>query len=68
MNVADLRDPNPTTLAFLEAAPQAGVPRAKDINGPDQEGVDLTQVTQKRGRRWSAADAYLKPAREARAT
>ena len=36
------------------------------MNGPDQDGVDLTQVTQKRGRRWSAADAYLKPARKRR--
>jgi choline dehydrogenase len=66
LNVADLRDPNPTTVAFLEAAEQAGVPRSKDVNGPDQDGVDLTQVTQKRGRRWSAADAYLKPARKRR--
>ena len=51
----------------------AGVPRggaghsgsrhSKDINGPDQDGVDTTQVTQKRGHRWSAADAYLKPAK-----
>jgi choline dehydrogenase len=64
LNIADLRDPNPTTVAFLDAAPQAGVPRSKDINGPHQEGVDFTQVTQKRGRRWSAADAYLKPARK----
>ena len=34
-----------------------------DVNGPDQDGVDYTQVTQKRGKRWSAADAYLKPVR-----
>ncbi len=66
LNIADLRDPNPTTVAFLQAAEQAGVPRSKDVNGPDQDGVDLTQVTQKRGRRWSAADAYLKPARKRR--
>ena len=68
LNIADLRDPNPTTIAFLEAAEQAGVPRSKDINGPEQDGIDTTQVTQKRGRRWSAADAYLKPARKQRAT
>src|SRR5436190_3790731 len=66
LNVADLRDPNPTTLAFLQAAEQAGIPRTSDVNGPDQDGLDFTQVTQKRGRRWSAADAYLKPARQRR--
>ena len=66
LNVADLRDPNPTTLAFLEAAEHTGIPRSKDINGPDQDGVDTTQVTQKRGHRWSAADAYLKPAKQRR--
>ncbi len=66
LNIADLRDPNPTTVAFLEAAVEAGVARSKDINGPDQDGIDATQVTQKRGRRWSAADAYLKPARKRR--
>jgi choline dehydrogenase len=66
LNVADLRDPNPTTLAFLAAAEHVGIPRSKDINGPDQDGVDTTQVTQKRGHRWSAADAYLRPAKRRR--
>ena len=66
LNVAELRDPNPTTLAFLEAAQEAGIPRADDVNGPTQDGVAPTQVTQKRGRRWSAADAYLRPARKRR--
>ena len=36
------------------------------MNGAQQDGVNATQVTQKRGRRWSAADAYLKPARKRR--
>jgi choline dehydrogenase len=62
LNVARLRDPNPATLAFLEAARQAGLERTDDIHGPRQDGVDYTQVTQRRGRRWSAADAYLRPA------
>jgi choline dehydrogenase len=63
VHVNDLRDPNPATRAFVEAACQAGIPRSADINGPGQEGVDFTQVTQRRGSRWSAADAYLRPAR-----
>src|SRR5260370_32943068 len=37
--------------------------RKKDeANGPSQDGVGYDQVTQKAGRRWSAADAYLHPA------
>jgi choline dehydrogenase len=62
LNVARLREPNPATRAFLEAAQQAGLARSDDINGARQDGVDYTQVTQKHGRRWSAADAYLRPA------
>ena len=66
LNIADLRDPNPTTVAFLEAAEHTGIVRNRDINGLEQDGVGTTQVTQKHGHRWSAADAYLKPARNRR--
>jgi choline dehydrogenase-like flavoprotein len=62
INVARLRDPNPATRAFLDAAQQAGIERTDDIHGAQQDGADYTQVTQKRGRRWSVADAYLRPA------
>jgi choline dehydrogenase len=62
LNVARLREPNPATRAFLEAAQQAGLGRSEDVNGARQDGADYTQVTQKRGRRWSVADAYLRPA------
>jgi choline dehydrogenase-like flavoprotein len=64
LNVAELRDLNPASEAFLQAAQEVGIPRNDDINGAVQDGVDATQVTQKRGRRWSAADAYLRPARK----
>lgn len=60
--VSDLRSPNPLSRRFIEAAVAAGIPPNRDFNGPDQEGVGPFQVTQKRGRRWSAADAYLRPA------
>jgi choline dehydrogenase-like flavoprotein len=43
-----------------------GIPRNPDFNSPEQDGVGLNQVTQKGGRRWSAADAYLRPARRRR--
>jgi choline dehydrogenase len=60
--VEELRDPNPLTLAFLRAAEQAGIPRSHALGPTDLEGVRLTRVTQRRGRRRSAADAYLRPA------
>jgi choline dehydrogenase-like flavoprotein len=47
--------------AFRAAAEQYGVPQVDDFNGGDNEGSGLFEVTQKRGRRWSAADAFLKP-------
>lgn len=62
LHVAEQRSPNPATRAFVAAAEQAGIRRTDDINGPPYEGVDLTQVLQRRGARCSAADAYLKPA------
>ena len=60
--VEELREPNPLTHAFIEAAVQAGIPRSSKLGPTDLEGVRLTPVTQHRGRRWSAADAYLRPA------
>lgn len=59
LNVAELRSPHAASLAFVEAGVQAGHPRNADFNGATQEGVGLYQVTQKNGRRWSAARAYL---------
>ena len=61
-NVADLRDPNPLSQAFVEAAVQIGLPRNTDFNGETQEGVGLYKVNQKGGKRNSTAVGYLKPA------
>lgn len=61
LHVADLRSVNPLSHAFVEAGVEIGFTRNEDFNGLEQEGVGLYQVTQKRGRRHSAADAYLKP-------
>ena len=49
--------------AFLEAARQDGQPINADYNGPAQEGFGYYQANQRNARRWSAYDAYLKPAR-----
>lgn len=56
------RQPHPLTLAFVEAAVVAGIPRSTDLNGSGDEGVGLVPVSTRRGRRWSVADGYLRPA------
>ena len=48
--------------AFCRAAEQAGIKRIPDFNTGDNEGSCAFHVNQKRGRRWSAARAFLKPA------
>ena len=62
LRVEDLRSPHPWTRAVIQSAVAAGYPRNDDFNGATQEGVGQYQVTQKRGRRWSSAAAYLHPA------
>jgi len=49
--------------AFFEAVQQAGYPLADDVNGYRQEGFARFDRNISRGRRWSAARAYLHPAR-----
>jgi choline dehydrogenase len=53
---------NPLYAAFIEAGRQAGFELTKDYNGSKQEGFGPMEQTIHRGRRWSAANAYLKPA------
>jgi choline dehydrogenase len=48
---------------WIAAAIEAGLPTNNDFNGARQEGAGHFQNTIRRGRRWSAADAYLRPAR-----
>ncbi|HEY8564193.1 MAG TPA: GMC family oxidoreductase N-terminal domain-containing protein [Beijerinckiaceae bacterium] len=48
--------------AVREAAVAAGIPRTDDFNTGTNEGTGYFQVNQKRGRRWSAARGFLKPA------
>ena len=64
LKVQDLRFHNPLSDTFIEAAHQAGHPETTDFNGAKQHGFGLYQVTQDRGRRCSAADAFLKPAKK----
>jgi choline dehydrogenase len=53
---------NPLFNAFIESGRQAGYPVTADYNGEQQEGFGPMEATIWRGRRWSAANAYLKPA------
>ena len=48
--------------AFRAAAEQAGIKSIPDFNTGDNEGCCAFHVNQKRGRRWSSATAFLKPA------
>ena len=53
---------NPLHAAFVAAALQAGYQATDDYNGEKQEGFGPFEQTVHRGRRWSAARAYLRPA------
>jgi len=64
LTVSGARDPRPLTGRFLEAAQAVGIPANPDVNSPEQDGVSMTPVMQRNGRRWSTADAYLRPARK----
>ena len=61
LNVADIQQTYPMLDKVLEAAQQAGYPLNPDYNSGDQEGWSYYQVTQKNGRRWSTAKAFLDP-------
>ncbi|WP_171209891.1 choline dehydrogenase [Ruegeria sp. HKCCA6948] len=53
---------NPLFQAFVDAGRQAGYEVTGDYNGEKQEGFGPMEQTVWKGRRWSAANAYLKPA------
>ena len=53
---------NPLFHAFVKAGGQAGYELTADYNGEKQEGFGAMEQTVWNGQRWSAANAYLKPA------
>ncbi len=61
MNVADMRQHNPLLDAMIEAGGEAGYGINPDYNGAKQDGFGYYQVTQRKGRRHSAARAFLGP-------
>ena len=62
LHVTRGRRDNPLVTAFVEAGRQAGYPVTEDYNGYQQEGFGAMEHTIFKGQRWSAANAYLKPA------
>jgi len=63
LNVAALRERAELADAIIEAAVAEGFPHNPDYNNDNQEGFGYFQATQKNGRRWSTARAFLDPAR-----
>lgn len=62
MRVERLPKIKPLTQAFVDAAAATGLTRMADYNGGAFEGVAISQVAHHRGARFSAYDAFLKPA------
>ena len=54
---------NPLAKAFLRACEEAGYPYNDDTNGATRDGAGPVDMFVSRGRRWSAATAYIKPIR-----
>lgn len=62
LTVAPLKATDPFLDAVLAAAADAGHPITPDYNGAHQDGFARGQCTIRAGRRWSAAQAFLRPA------
>jgi choline dehydrogenase len=62
LNVSTGACANPLYTAFIEAGQQAGYAYTDDMNGYRQEGLGPMDMTVHKGRRWSTAMAYLRPA------
>lgn len=62
VRISGLRDAGPATRAFLAACAGAGHLPLGEAESSAGEGAGPVRVNQHNGRRWSAADAYLRPA------
>jgi len=63
LKISFARHGTPLHEAFIKAGEQMGIPRVEDLNHEGQEGVGYPTWTVRNGRRQSAAEAFLKPAR-----
>lgn len=64
LKVSDQTYTEPLTYAWLTACQQAGMPYNTDFNSGTQAGCGLYQVTNRNGKRASAANCYLRPAKQ----
>ncbi|MBC7152328.1 MAG: choline dehydrogenase [Rhizobium sp.] len=62
LSVSELQTANPLSRDFVQAGRELQIPHNGDFNSGDQEGLGMYQVTQKDGRRWSSAQAFLRGA------
>ena len=62
LHVSRSRVNNPLARAFIAAGVEAGFAYNEDINGAEREGFGPAESTVWRGRRWSTASAFLRPA------
>ena len=62
LHVQDRAFTHELSQAWIDAAVEWGLPRNDDFNGASQIGAGAYQVTCRNSRRWSGADAYLRPA------
>src|SRR5262245_18666911 len=63
LKVTENFETGPLYEALIKAAGQVGIEFTKDYNGAKQDGIGMTQMTIRRGRRMSTAVCYLDPAR-----
>ncbi len=63
LQVTDLTEGGPLYDCLMAAAKEVGIPYNEDYNGAVQEGVSMTQVSIRGGRRMSTARCYLDPAK-----
>lgn len=64
VHVSQTRNRSSIVDSFLRANEELGVPLKDDPNEPDNFGAGYICANIHKGRRWSAADAFLKPARQ----
>ena len=60
LHVTDQRDPHALSRAFVSACVELGYPVNDDVNGSDQEGAGLVQVSQRNGKRWTVTDGFIR--------
>lgn len=62
VHVSQITDPDPLVRSFMEAVRDSGLDVVRDYNDGCLAGFGPVQATIHKGRRWNAADAYLRPA------